>query len=558
VRDALTSPDLDFNDPAVCDLLRSKGAERCPHGPGTNLYDHLIKTASILRAWNQPAWLQNAGALHSIYATDVYKMQLIPLAERDRIRALTDTNTERLAYLFCTLDRADFWRQVNLNQAPPSSGLIVKSHRAGHEETVTLSQEETWSMIVLYMANEAEQVKDSSGGPGIWLAHVSQMGTRLLDGYHPLPPVFDSCRRPVSPAAEKDCLNAYNLGLQTLSVDLKASQQYFENASQSCPWVAEPVILTACIAAWTGDPDRCRIRAGHALDLLSQWGTAWDKKLSFSEWRDLTRSLAGNLADRSSSAPGPQDAADPHRFLRSLLPESGRLRQYLESFTTNHDRPRMPIYPGLSARPWYDAAAFPFARALEANYEQIRDEVLGLDRSLFHHESEAIKREGAWKVVLLYELGRKNSENTARCPVTTRLVEAHSTVRTIAGLIYFSRMAPGTHIKAHWGPTNLRLRCHLGIQIPAGDCAIRVGGETRGWEQGKCIVFDDFNEHEAWNRTAEDRIVLIADIWHPDLTPREISMIEGLHRYAFQYANDLSFYWSENAKAQAEARKDFD
>jgi len=218
----------------------------------------------------------------------------------------------------------------------------------------------------------------------------------------------------------------------------------------------------------------------------------------------------------------------------------------------------MPTYPGLTARPWHDAASFSLAQALEANYEQIREEVLTLDRSLFHHESEAIKREGAWKVLLLYELGRKNMENAARCPITTRLVEAHPTVRTVAGLIYFSRMAPGTHIKAHWGPTNLRLRCHLGIQIPAGDCALRVAGETRQWQQGKCIVFDDSHEHEAWNRTSEDRIVLIADVWHPDLTPPEIAMIEGLHRYAFQYAKDLNFYWSENAKAQAEARKNFD
>ena len=550
--------DLDFNNPAICNLLRSKGAERCLHGPQSNLYEHLVNTASILRAWRQPAWLQNAGALHSIYATDVYKMHLVALEERDQIRELTDTKTERIAYLFCTLDRGDFWRRVNLNRPLPASGLTAKSHRAGHEETVTLSQDEVYALIVLYMANEAEQVKDSSGGPGIWLAHVSQMGTTLLDGYHPLPPVFDSCRQPVSPAAEKDCLAAYKLGLQNLSLDLKASERHFETASNSCPWVAEPFIWTACIAAWTGGPDECRTRAGHALDLLARWGTAWDKKLSFSEWRDITRSLQETLAGQSTSAPTPEHAADPYRFLRALLPQPDRLRQYLESFSTNHERPRMPIYPGLTARPWHDAGNFSLAQALETNFEKIREEVLSVDRSLFHNESEAIKREGAWRVFLLYELGRKNMENAARCPVTTRLVEAHHTVRTVAGLIYFSRMAPGTHIKAHLGPTNLRLRCHLGIQIPSGDCAIRVAGETRQWQQGKCIVFDDSHEHEAWNRTAEDRIVLIADIWHPDLTPKEIAMIEGLHRYAFQYAKDLSFYWSENAKAQAEARKNFD
>jgi aspartate beta-hydroxylase len=34
-------------------------------------------------------------------------------------------------------------------------------------------------------------------------------------------------------------------------------------------------------------------------------------------------------------------------------------------------------------------------------------------------------------------------------------------------------------------------------------------------------VFDDSFEHEAWNKGARERIVLIVDIWHPDLTPRE-------------------------------------
>ncbi|MEJ0071849.1 MAG: aspartyl/asparaginyl beta-hydroxylase domain-containing protein [Pseudomonadota bacterium] len=32
-------------------------------------------------------------------------------------------------------------------------------------------------------------------------------------------------------------------------------------------------------------------------------------------------------------------------------------------------------------------------------------------------------------------------------------------------------------------------------------------------------MFDDHLEHESWNFTAEPRIVLIIDLWHPDLTP---------------------------------------
>ena len=35
------------------------------------------------------------------------------------------------------------------------------------------------------------------------------------------------------------------------------------------------------------------------------------------------------------------------------------------------------------------------------------------------------------------------------------------------------------------------------------------------------LIFDDTMEHEAWNDGPEDRVVLIFDIWHPDLSEQE-------------------------------------
>jgi aspartyl/asparaginyl beta-hydroxylase (cupin superfamily) len=53
------------------------------------------------------------------------------------------------------------------------------------------------------------------------------------------------------------------------------------------------------------------------------------------------------------------------------------------------------------------------------------------------------------------------------------------------------------------------LRCHLALVVPRGDVALRVDGEMRRWEAGRCLVFDDTLEHDAWNRAAADRVVLI-------------------------------------------------
>ena len=39
----------------------------------------------------------------------------------------------------------------------------------------------------------------------------------------------------------------------------------------------------------------------------------------------------------------------------------------------------------------------------------------------------------------------------------------------------------------------------------------------RTWKEGECLVFDDSFEHEVWHDGKGDRIVLICDMWHPEL-----------------------------------------
>ena len=227
-----------------------------------------------------------------------------------------------------------------------------------------------------------------------------------------------------------------------------------------------------------------------------------------------------------------------------------RLNRYVGSFLTNHASPRMGVYPGLTSAPFHDVSRFPGALALERNYPAVRAEIEALAAEDFQPEAENLKERGSWDVFLFYERGRRHEANCARCPVITGIIEASSTVRTTAGLLYVSKLSPGTHIKPHRGPVNLRLRCHLGVSVPAGDCGLKVGGKSRRWREGQCLVFDDSLEHEAWNRTAEPRIVLILDFWHPDLTPAEVAFLEGLHRFAGFQATSLNRYWSANEAAR--------
>lgn len=247
-----------------------------------------------------------------------------------------------------------------------------------------------------------------------------------------------------------------------------------------------------------------------------------------------------------------------HRHPAAAQAGMQRMNRYIGLFLTNHASPRMGTYPGLISAPFHDPGRFPGVSALEGNHAAIQAEVDGLAAVAFQPEAENRMGRPGWDIFPFYERGRKNEANCARCPTITRIIEGTNTVRTMAGLLYVSKLNPGMHIEPHTGPTNVRLRCHLGIRVPDGDCGLKVGGETRRWQEGKCLVFDDSLEHEAWNHTAEPRVVLIVDLWHPDLTPAEITYLEGLHRFASYQAVSLNRYWTANAEARSKVRPDYD
>lgn len=199
-------------------------------------------------------------------------------------------------------------------------------------------------------------------------------------------------------------------------------------------------------------------------------------------------------------------------------------------------RPKFLYFPGLESRPYHDRARFAFLSALQARTAEIRaelDNVLsgsgGFEPFLKFQSPEQVpyKLQGsfgtpAWDAYFFYRHGERYDANCERCPVTAALLDALPLVR-IAGHapeICFSVLSPGTHILPHHGVTNTRLVAHLPLRVP-GECALRVGGEDHAWREGHCVVFDDTFEHEAWNRSRERRVVLILDLWHPDLTEAE-------------------------------------
>jgi aspartyl/asparaginyl beta-hydroxylase (cupin superfamily) len=81
---------------------------------------------------------------------------------------------------------------------------------------------------------------------------------------------------------------------------------------------------------------------------------------------------------------------------------------------------------------------------------------------------------------------------------------------------FINVLEPGASIPAHHGDSNAIIRCHLGLRVPDGDCAVRVGPETRRCADGALLAFCDAHEHASWNATDERRVVLVFDVMRPE------------------------------------------
>ncbi|WP_220487301.1 aspartyl/asparaginyl beta-hydroxylase domain-containing protein [Shewanella sp. SR44-4] len=187
------------------------------------------------------------------------------------------------------------------------------------------------------------------------------------------------------------------------------------------------------------------------------------------------------------------------------------------------------VYLGLMIM-FIEASKFSFVKELEANWEIIRDEFLALPNDSFDPWVQQQMHGQGWSVFGLYALGNRVEGACVKCPQTAKLVENIGGI-SLAG---FSLLAPHTHITPHVGWANNVYRLHLGLVVPP-DCRLRVASETRYWEEGKCLIFDDTAEHEAWNDSAQYRGTLMLDFLRSDICSFTEDMVpDDVRQYAEQ------------------------
>jgi hypothetical protein len=191
-------------------------------------------------------------------------------------------------------------------------------------------------------------------------------------------------------------------------------------------------------------------------------------------------------------------------------------------------RPTALFYPGLLSKRFYDPDAFPWVAGLRSAFPSISAELrhnLRMRRgfeTIFPAYSDAGKWAGLW----FHFYGQRDDAN---CEAFPKTMEAIQKIPRMAGWACYSALAPDSHVKAHCGATNAKLRLHFSIRADEGS-RMRVVDEVYEWRQGDIMIFDDSYEHEVWVAGRSPRIVLIVDFYHPDLSDEEVEFLTEFER----------------------------
>lgn len=210
-------------------------------------------------------------------------------------------------------------------------------------------------------------------------------------------------------------------------------------------------------------------------------------------------------------------------------------------------QPSSFYFPGLPQRQFYERDEFEWLPQVEAAVPAMRAELLAVlaDGKDFAPYVEAtaerpsaanpLINDPSWGAYYFWRNGQMVAENAARCPATMAALEAAPmpTIDQRSPIALWSLLKPGTHIQPHHGLLNTRLICHIPLIVP-GNCSLRVGNEVREWREGEALIFDDSFEHEAWNRSESTRVVLLFEIWRPEISAEERAALTAI----FETIND--------------------
>ena len=162
---------------------------------------------------------------------------------------------------------------------------------------------------------------------------------------------------------------------------------------------------------------------------------------------------------------------------------------------------------------FYDPELFEWTKTVRAHYDQIRHEWencpvhLRKPRRSLQKGPILEEKNSRWDLVTLMHRDKPQWELQSFFPITMSLIDTVNIYENLSFSIFY----PGTETKPHRGWSKDIHRVHLAIDT-TDHAALVCGGQTKILKNGEMLIFDDGEEHFAYNRSNHIRTILIFDV----------------------------------------------
>lgn len=102
------------------------------------------------------------------------------------------------------------------------------------------------------------------------------------------------------------------------------------------------------------------------------------------------------------------------------------------------------------------------------------------------------------------------SQFRKHCPITHSIIKPDEDLGVLTNS-FISRLIPGSVINPHTGYSADYMRIHLGL-VCDPECKMTVGKQTKAWEEGKILAFNDGDMHSVVHNGNSQRIILSVDV----------------------------------------------
>ncbi|KAK4608777.1 hypothetical protein RGQ29_002251 [Quercus rubra] len=352
---------IDKNLPSLIAVLRSVGAGECFHKHGSFL-QHLVEVYRILKIWKAPDSVCLCGLFHSAYSNSYVNLAIFdPSTGRDVVRSHVGDAAERLIHLFCVVPRqtlihddllfqysdlelVDHLKQseVSLRNAKesgifneeedwrkklqallPANGLAMKNIKTGEDALF-----DNYDGRLMFSGNNYAILWPGDGKPGLWMNSISKMGAiyslimreeEILkeaqeracgfvvetdrdeeDIELVVPPVFENCIRVLDAGEQVIARDLYWEAVCDMSKrGSERAEELLLSSIEKNPFVGEPHVVLGQVYLNKGRFEEAEREAERGLTLMLEWGSPWDKRMTWEGWVSWARVLLMKAKEKS-------------------------------------------------------------------------------------------------------------------------------------------------------------------------------------------------------------------------------------------------------------------